>query len=73
MEQMELQQRIEAEIAALPETLRIAFVFAVLEEIPYREVAQILDLSMDAVRMRISRARKILRERLGPYLICKEG
>jgi len=35
---------------------------------PYRDVAEILDLTVDAVRMRVSRARQILREKLLRYL-----
>lgn len=67
-ERIELQRRIEAEIAALPTTLRVAFVLVVLEDMPYRDVAEILGLSVDAVRMRVSRARQILREKLLRYL-----
>ncbi len=67
-EQIELQRKVEAEIAALPQALKVAFVLVVLEGMPYRDVAEILDLTVDAVRMRVSRARQILREKLLRYL-----
>ncbi len=67
-ERFELQQRIEAEIATLPKALKAAFILVVLEEMPYRDVSEILGLSVDAIRMRVSRARKILREKLLRYL-----
>lgn len=67
-ERMELQRQIEAEIAALPSPLRVAFILVVLEGMPYRDAAQILNLSIDAVRMRVSRARQILWEKLTRYL-----
>lgn len=72
-ERVELQREIEAEIAALPTPLRVAFVLVVLEGMPYRDAAQILNLSIDAIRMRVSRARQILRERLGRHFFREEG
>jgi RNA polymerase sigma-70 factor (ECF subfamily) len=60
----ELQRKIEAEIASLPSPLKIAFLLVVVEGMTYREASEILGLSVDALLMRVSRARQILREKL---------
>jgi RNA polymerase sigma-70 factor (ECF subfamily) len=64
----ELGAHIAQAVADLPESLRIVFVLAGMEGLAYREAAELLDLSVEAVRMRMSRARARLRQRLGPYL-----
>jgi RNA polymerase sigma-70 factor (ECF subfamily) len=63
-ERGELQRKIEAEIASLPSPLKIAFLLVVVEGMTYREASEILGLSVDALFMRVSRARQILREKL---------
>ena len=67
-ERGELQCKIEAEIASLPNPLKIAFLLVVVEGMTYREASEILGLSVDALRMRVSRARQILREKLKGYM-----
>lgn len=67
-ERGELQRKIEAEIASLPSPLKIAFLLVVVEGMTYREASEILSLSVDALRMRVSRARQILREKLKGYM-----
>jgi RNA polymerase sigma-70 factor (ECF subfamily) len=64
----ELQRKIEAEIASLLSPLKIAFLLVVVEGMTYREASEILGLSVDALRMRVSRARQILREKLKGYM-----
>lgn len=68
LESQELGQYLERAIAALPDSLRLAFVLVAVEHRPYAEVADILGLRVKAVRMRVSRARQLLRVALGPYL-----
>ncbi len=65
VEMRELVDRMEAEVARLPERLRTPFVLAALEERPHREVAEILNVSEKTVETRLYRARKHLREALG--------
>ena len=60
----ELQALLDEEIAALPETLHGPFVICCLENTGCAEAARQLGLQESTVRMRLSRARKILRERL---------
>lgn len=56
--------RLEAEIGALPEGLRSAFVLAAVEQHSHQETAAILGISPKSVEMRVYRARKHLQARL---------
>ena len=66
--QTELQQAIEKAITLLPETQRMALVLRRYEELSYDEIANVLDLSVPAVKSLLFRARTELRERLKDYL-----
>jgi RNA polymerase sigma-70 factor (ECF subfamily) len=66
--QSELQQAIENAIGLLPETQRMALVLRRYEELSYEEIADVLDLSVPAVKSLLFRARTELRERLKNYL-----
>jgi len=67
-EQGELQRKIEVEIASLPSPLKVAFLLVVVEGVTYKDASEILGLSVDALRMRVCRARQILREKLKDYI-----
>ena len=64
----ELQQAIEKAIVLLPETQRMALVLRRYEELSYDEIADVLDLSVPAVKSLLFRARTELRGRLKDYL-----
>ena len=66
--QRELQEAIENAITLLPETQRMALVLRRYEELSYDEIAEVLDLSVPAVKSLLFRARTELRERLKDYL-----
>ncbi len=66
--QAELQQAVDAAIAALPEVQRMAVVLRRYEQMPYEEIAIALGLSVSAVKSLLFRARTTLRESLGKYL-----
>ncbi|HST30932.1 MAG TPA: sigma-70 family RNA polymerase sigma factor [Chthoniobacterales bacterium] len=66
--QTELQQAIESAITQLPETQRMALVLRRYEDLSYEEIADILELSLPAVKSLLFRARTELRERLKSYL-----
>ena len=66
--QNELQEAIETAITLLPETQRMALVLRRYEELSYDEIAEVLDLSVAAVKSLLFRARTELRERLKDYL-----
>jgi RNA polymerase sigma factor CnrH len=55
---------VKTEIAALPETLKAAFILCVLEEKSQKEAGAILGLSPKAVELRVYRARQKLKESL---------
>lgn len=64
----ELQGAIEKAIGLLPETQRMALVLRRYEELSYEEIADVLDLSVPAVKSLLFRARTELRESLKIYL-----
>ena len=64
----ELVQRVEAAIASLPEGQRLLFVLATQVGMKYRDIGQIVDCSEDAVKVRVHRARKRVRDMLKKYL-----
>jgi RNA polymerase sigma-70 factor (ECF subfamily) len=57
----ELRRLLEAAIDKLPETCRVAFVLRESEGLDTLEVAECLEISEDAVRTRVHRARSLLR------------
>ena len=64
----ELQRAIDGAIAQLPETQRMAVILRRYEEMTYEQIADVLDLSVPAVKSVLFRARTELRERLAVYL-----
>lgn len=66
--QAELQLAVDAAIAALPEAQRMAVVLRRYEQLSYEEIADVLGLSVSAVKSLLFRARTTLREALGGYL-----
>jgi len=53
---------VQAALAALPPKYRVPLVLYAYEERPVADVAQTLGLSVSAVKMRLSRAREMLRD-----------
>lgn len=51
-------------IAALPENQKTAFVLTHIEDLPQKEVAEIMDLSLKAVESLLQRAKANLRKQL---------
>jgi RNA polymerase sigma-70 factor (ECF subfamily) len=68
LEQKELAEAIQKAIDELPEEQRVALVLCDLEELSYKEIAQILGCSVEAVKSRLFRARSALRKKLRPFL-----
>src|SRR5436305_8307949 len=64
----ELQRTIETAILQLPETQRMALVLRRYEQLSYEQIAEVLDLSVPAVKSVLFRARTELRSRLSKYL-----
>ncbi len=55
-------------LAGIPAHYRALIILKDMESRPFEEIAQILDCSIESARVRTSKARRILRERLRPLL-----
>ncbi|MHB8792201.1 MAG: RNA polymerase sigma factor [Thermoleophilia bacterium] len=60
-------------VAELPDKYRVVFVLRDVEGMSAAEVAQVLDLSIPAVKSRLHRARLYLRNRLSDYFTGETG
>jgi RNA polymerase sigma-70 factor (ECF subfamily) len=58
------EQRLLAEVAALPESYREVILLYYYDDVTYRDVAAVLDVSAATVNARLTKARAMLRERL---------
>ena len=64
----ELQQAIEEAIQRLPDAQRMALILRRYQQLSYEQIAEVLDLSVPAVKSVLFRARTELRSRLSKYL-----
>jgi RNA polymerase sigma-70 factor (ECF subfamily) len=62
-----LDDEVQAAFDALPVEFREVIVLADIEEISYREIAEILNIPMGTVASRLYRGHSLLRERLKEY------
>ena len=62
-----LDDDVAGAIAALPEKFRSVVVLRDIEDLPYEEIAEALEIPVGTVRSRLHRARAILFERLKSY------
>ncbi len=67
-EAVELQDIINAAIETLPTKCRIVFMMSRFEELSYKEIAASLEISVKTVENQISKALKILKIAVNPYL-----
>jgi RNA polymerase sigma-70 factor (ECF subfamily) len=63
-----LPQALERAMESLPEKYKTAFMLRDVQELPYEEVAQIMNIPLGTVKSRVNRARAILREKLKPRM-----
>lgn len=68
LERAELRRVIENAIQSLPSDYRLVIILRDLQELSYQEIAEITGLSLEAVKTRIHRGRKMLRKIIEPYL-----
>ncbi len=59
-------QRVLAAIAELSPSLRVTLVLATIEELPHKQIAEILEIPEGTVAWRVNEARRLLRQRLAP-------
>jgi RNA polymerase sigma-70 factor (ECF subfamily) len=60
----ELRRKTASAFRRLPPKLQVAATLALLEEQPYKEIAESLGISMGAVKLRVFRALRLLRKEL---------
>ncbi|MFQ5632905.1 MAG: RNA polymerase sigma factor [bacterium] len=63
----EMASVVQNALSAIPEINRSAFVLGVLEGYSYKEVAEMLECSVNNVKLRVFRARALLSQKLKPY------
>jgi len=63
----ETHQLVEKSIAQLPEVYRDVYVLADVQGLPNAEIADMLELSLPAVKSRLHRARLLMRHALAPH------
>jgi RNA polymerase sigma-70 factor, ECF subfamily len=69
MERDELEKRIHDCIENLPPKCKIVFAMSRFENMSYQEIATSLEISVKTVENQISKALKILRSTVQPYLV----
>lgn len=61
LQRSETRSQVAAALEKLPATLREAFVLKHVEGLPYEEIATIMNSSVPALKMRVHRARELLK------------
>ncbi|MGE5550171.1 MAG: sigma-70 family RNA polymerase sigma factor [Bacteroidota bacterium] len=64
----EFHREVKSALANLPVDFRTAVVLCDIQGLSYEEISQIMNCSIGTVRSRIHRGRRLLRDRLRPYL-----
>jgi RNA polymerase sigma-70 factor (ECF subfamily) len=72
IEKLETSIVVRQALAAIPARQRTLIVLRDLEGRSFEEIAEIVGGSPESVRTRLSRARKLLREKIRPYLVEEE-
>lgn len=58
--------RVLEAISQLSASLRVTLVLATIEDLPYKQIAEILEIPEGTVAWRVNEARRLLRQRLAP-------
>ena len=66
--QDELEEKVEAALAELPEKQRTAILMCRGDEFSYEDIAKVLECSVSATKSLIHRGRETLKQKLKPYL-----
>ena len=66
LEQKDAVRKVSEIMATLPEAQREIITLRDIEGYTYQEIAEIMDLKVDQVKVYLFRARKVLREKLAP-------
>ena len=71
--EQELKARVDAAIFALPALQREAIILREFQELSYEEIATVTGVQVNAVKVRLYRARQTLARQLAPYLSTSGG
>ena len=63
-----LPQALDKAIGGLPDKYKTAFILRDVQELPYDEVAKIMNIPLGTVKSRVNRARSLLRDKLKPRM-----
>ena len=69
LEKVETRENILKGLESLPESLRETMVLRHVKDMPYEQIAAVLDCKIGTVKSRISRGRELLRE----FLLAEDG
>lgn len=64
----ELDAKMQSALNTLPEDFRFTVILSDIEGLSYEEISEVMGCSIGTVRSRLHRGRKLLREKLRPYL-----
>lgn len=67
LRRQELRRDVKEAVDALPENQRMAVILARYQEMSYEEIAEAMDLSLEAVKSVIHRAKETLKQRLAKH------
>ena len=62
LEKVELEDNVVKGIRRLPDSLREAMILRHLKDMPYEQIASVLECKIGTVKSRIARGRELLRE-----------
>ncbi len=68
LDQLERAEMVQAAVESLNERQRMALLLAKFEGLSYEEISQVMELSPQAVKSLLSRARRNLKDWLEPYI-----
>ena len=68
LESREMGKRLQEALNQLPEKQRLAIIMFTIEEMPQKEVAEVLECSVEAVKWHVFQGRKKLKEMLKEHL-----
>jgi RNA polymerase sigma-70 factor (ECF subfamily) len=63
-------EEIHRALAELPEEFRLAVVLSDVEELSYKEIAEVMDCPVGTVMSRLHRGRRLLQKRLYDHAVC---
>lgn len=68
LQKKEMGRIIQEALLELPDQYRIPFILKEIEQLPHQEIAEILEVSESNAKVRVHRARLMLREKIAEHL-----